>query len=621
MATLPARLLEVEFDAGIWTDVTADFVELGTRRGRNRESGAFETGTLTFTLRNDARKYDPDNTAGPYYGKLRPNRRVRLRATYNAVTYAVFLGYIDRIAQVSEGPNAAAAAFTVSDFFKLLNRAELPTSSYAAEVATDTPTVWWRLGEPVDAPHFLDAIGAQHLPIFSPTGSVFGAASLIVREPDSAINFDGTTYGEATLDRGISTTAYSIEVWLRLPAVDGAAHSDDGSDSIYVQGDYESSSNFIRLAVYHRSLGTLGKLFFTDGTGVVDSTIRIDDDQVHHVVAVREAGGALKIYIDGVDRTSGASSGTWTPTRGRVRIARRVETPAGWDAVIGVLDELALYGSALSLARIQAHNTAGRTPWNGDLPGTRLGRIFDLAAVPAGDRNIDAGTTTLQATDLGGTALGYAQKVEETELGWLFVARDGKLRFIGRQAGITGAYLTSLATLVDDDSGAGLPYRAADADVDESIIVTRSTASREGSFAVTVWDAAAKAEFGWLDETHDGLLHADDAYSTYYAAWILNTHKAPSSRVGAVALELTKDPAALYPAILVLELGDQVLYKRKPQNVGAVISIPMRVEAISHETGPHYWRTRLQLTPFNLAAGVPVGVWNTSLWDQAVWGF
>jgi hypothetical protein len=289
---------------------------------------------------------------------------------------------------------------------------------------------------------------------------------------------------------------------------------------------------------------------------------------------------------------------------------------------VGVIDEVALYTSALSSARVAAHNSGARTPWTGDLPGARLGRILDLAAVPTADRNIDTGSTVLQSTSLGGSALAYAQKVEETDFGELFVTRDGKVRYISRDNLYTGTYLTSQATLVDDDSGAGVPYlNGGSADVDGSIIVTRSTVSRDGSIAVTYYDAAAKAEFGWLDDTHDGLLHASDAYSLAYAQWIVNTHKAPATRIGALDLALAKDPPTMYPAILALELGDRVTYKRKPQNLGAVISIDMRVQSIAHDTGAGYWRTKLELSPINLAAGgAPVGVWDVSLWDQSVWG-
>lgn len=618
MATLPTRLLEVEFDAGVWTNVTADMVDVGSQRGRNRESGAFETGHFMFTLRNDTRKYDPENTAGPYYGKLRPNRRCRLRATYSAVTYPVWLGYIDRISQVAGGPNDAVAVFDASDFFKLLNRAELPVSAYAAEVTDDGPDLWWPLNEPATATTVLDASGNGR--DGTKVGSVtLGAPTLIVRDPGSAAQFveAATTYIGPGLIPIDSATPWAIEFWFRMPAnpafiqmlLTATTGRIDWGGSNYLALQLNNVSRLLSLDVANSA----GTLYSANPPGALNA------NQTYHVVLTHDSDRKLRVYIDGALAVTGATTaGTFSFTN---LFVGSTDTQAAPNATI---DEFAVYtggaSTALSAARIAAHNTAGRTPWDDDTPGTRLQRIFELVAT-TGSYVLDAGEPTLQATDLGGTVLAYAQKVEETTGGLLFVNREGDVVFVGRNSSVTGDYLTSQATLVDDDSGAGVPYRSGDADVDEGVIVTRATVSREGSVAVTFFDAAARDEFGWLDETHDGLLHDSDAYSLSYAQWIVNTHKAPSTRVGTVALELTKDPAAMYPAILALELGDRVTFKRKPQNTGAVFTQDMRVEAITHETGAHYWRTRLQLSPFNLGAGgYPVGVWDVTNWDESVWG-
>lgn len=621
MAVLPTRILEIEFDAGVWTDVTADLVSFSTRRGRNRESGAFETGTLTFTLRNDTRKYDPDHTAGTYYGKLRPNRRVRLRAT-STLTYPVFLGYIDRILQVSGGPNEAVAVFDCSDLFKLLNRVELPASVYIAEKQALTPDLWWPLDEPAGSALVLD-VGAGKVTGAVRAGTTLGAAGLVVRDPGSAMGVVGTiSTGQGFLVEKVlwpaasitGTGPFTVEGWFQC-----GNQTDDGT--IYFQWP---NGPGIYVWIKVRGAGAfVGLLQFNIGlVNAVQSTIRVDDNAVHHFAATRDAIGSMKLWIDGLDRTAAPATDSNTIPAGDIYVGNAVYE-AG---LTGTLQHLAVWRTyQMPLATADILNTAGRTPWRGQTSGTRLTEIFDLAGVPGADRAVATGDTTLQSTDLGGTALAYAQKVEETENGWLFVARDGKVTFISRGNGITGTYLLSQIMLADADSGATppptvVPYRQADADVDEAIIVTRATVSREGSVAVTVYDTAAQTEFGWLDETHDGLLHDSDTYSKAYAEWILQTHKTPSSRVGTVTLTPSVDPT-LWPLVLGLELANRVTYKRKPQNVGSVISLDMRVEAIAHELVGQMWTVELQLSPFYLAGGVQTGVWDTSLWDQAVWGF
>ena len=634
MAVLPTRTIEIEFDTGVWTDVSADLVSLTTRRGRNRELGAFETGQFILTLRNDTRKYDPEHTAGTYYGKLRPQRRVRFKAIYSAVTYWVCAGRIDRISQVYGGPNDATAVFQISDAFKDLNRAELPRSVYTAEVAADVPELWYRLDDATDTAVALNSgtLGAayngtyQPIEFYSSPGVEKGVQTLIVRDPGSAVAA-GT--GSVPVSAGqiapatnyylTHTGAWAVEFWARATAFGGA--------SILQQGPQLTPAG-VRIA--WQASGKIGLIILNDaGTAyAVESAAAQALNTTYHFVLRKDADNTLHVLVDGVDTTTNLAGSAGTTLTGTVTPPWPLY-PLYLDATAGsiyTIDELAIYkagaGTALSTARAVIHNAAGRTPWNDDTVEDRLERILTLAGIGAGYWDIDPNAlTSLQATDLGGTALAYAQKIEETEMGRLFVSSDGHIKLIGRNTAEQGAYLTPKATVVDDDSGAGTPYRSTSSDVDEQGIITRSTVSRGGSIAVTVYDSAAQTEFGWLDDVHDGLLHDDDAFSRYMAEWMVNSHKAPMSRVGTVTLELTKDPATMYAAILGLEIGDRVTYKRKPQNTGAVISVDMRVEAIAHETGPHYWRTRLQLSPFNIAAGLPVFVWDVTKWDQHVWGF
>lgn len=611
MAVLPTRLLEIEFDAGVWTDVFADVVDITTRRGRNRELGAFETGSGFVTLRNETRKYDPEYAAGAYYGKLRPNRRIRFRATYSAVTYPVMVGYIDRISQSYDGPNGAVTVIAFSDLFKILNRVELPTSVYAAEVLDDSPSTWFRLGDPVgDVAR--DSI--QGITGTRQGAGAFGAASLVVREPDGAYQQTSNADGIVITDprASITTAAWTVEFLVQ------------GADTGL------SSNVWSQYALTPAGLVSISILAFSDQTAGISivsptvtgstpsSTAKIFNGAVHHVMANYD-GTNLRFHIDGVlEGTSGALVG-FTPVAGSITIGGPPIITT--SSMIGVIDEVATYPTALFFTDAVLHNQAARTPWRGDTPGDRADAILSLAGVSLADRQLDTGTTTLQNTSLGGSALAYLQKIADTELAEVFVTRDGKVRLLGRREALTGAYLTSVATLADATPAAGeVGYRDVSFEVDDADIITRATVSRDGSVAVTYQDTAARAEFGLVDFTADGLLHDDDAYSSDYAQWIVNTHKTPNSRAGAVLITLPADPANTYPKILGLEIGDRVTLKRRPK-VGAAISRDMRVEAVAHSTGGSRWATTLQLSPFDIAGpGLPVWIWGTTKWGQQVWG-
>lgn len=63
----------------ILVDVTSDVMAVQIRRGRSRQLERFTAGNANVTLRNfgpSVRKYDPLNTAGPYYGQLVPRKQI-----------------------------------------------------------------------------------------------------------------------------------------------------------------------------------------------------------------------------------------------------------------------------------------------------------------------------------------------------------------------------------------------------------------------------------------------------------------------------------------------------------------------------------------------------------------
>lgn len=92
-------------DSAILADAPADVVDVsdialrvGIRRGRNRILNNFEAGTATVVLEDANGDWNPQNTAGPYYGKLLPLRKIRIWADYDdgggMQRYYIFSGYI-----------------------------------------------------------------------------------------------------------------------------------------------------------------------------------------------------------------------------------------------------------------------------------------------------------------------------------------------------------------------------------------------------------------------------------------------------------------------------------------------------------------------------------------------
>ncbi len=116
-----------------WTDVTAYFLGGTQRRGRQHELDTIQAGTAAISLRNTDRRFDPANSAGPYYGTLLPMRRLRLKWTINSVTYTRFLGFIERWPRTRVGPTWSQVDLTVVDGFEQLAQTDISDQFWASE--------------------------------------------------------------------------------------------------------------------------------------------------------------------------------------------------------------------------------------------------------------------------------------------------------------------------------------------------------------------------------------------------------------------------------------------------------------------------------------------------------
>ena len=115
-------------------DITNQVMKVSTRRGRNRILSQFEAGTATVTLNDPNSDFNPQNTAGPYYGKLLPLRKIRIYATMeyegSPIEIAIFAGYITSYdTGFYDGVNTTSTVvLQCVDGFRLLNNVSTGTS-------------------------------------------------------------------------------------------------------------------------------------------------------------------------------------------------------------------------------------------------------------------------------------------------------------------------------------------------------------------------------------------------------------------------------------------------------------------------------------------------------------
>jgi len=116
--------------ASVIVDVSNVVDSINTKRGRNAQADQFQTGTLSLRIVDQNGDFNPMNSAGPYYNLLTPMRKVQITATYGAVTYPIFSGFITSYSTSTPQSSVGDVVYTTIqavDAFRLAQNAQIST--------------------------------------------------------------------------------------------------------------------------------------------------------------------------------------------------------------------------------------------------------------------------------------------------------------------------------------------------------------------------------------------------------------------------------------------------------------------------------------------------------------
>jgi hypothetical protein len=151
--SLPTLTCEIAFndptDTPTYTDVSAQHISTRITRGRNHELDRMVAGKTVTRLRDPDGYFDTTNLGSPYAGNVLPMRRMRIRGTWQGVTYDRFNGYIESYPR-SWTPGPAGVAYVelhAVDAFKVLALAKVSTArsaeSSGARVGAILDAIGW----------------------------------------------------------------------------------------------------------------------------------------------------------------------------------------------------------------------------------------------------------------------------------------------------------------------------------------------------------------------------------------------------------------------------------------------------------------------------------------------
>ena len=144
-----------EFTVGgiSFTDITSRVTGLSLSRGKNRDLDRFNAGTLSVTVNNEDRAFDPLYTSSPFYGDIVPRRDVRVLANGTAVQY---VGKILDWNFDFEPNGRQSASLEAADGFTFLAQQELTPGTAVAqltgarvEAVLSQPSVDWPVADRV----------------------------------------------------------------------------------------------------------------------------------------------------------------------------------------------------------------------------------------------------------------------------------------------------------------------------------------------------------------------------------------------------------------------------------------------------------------------------------------
>ena len=136
-----------------FTDITARVTGLSLSRGKNRDLDRFNAGTLSVTVNNEDRAFDPLYTSSPFYGDIVPRRDVRVLANGTAVQY---VGKVLDWNFDFEPNGRQSASLEAADGFTFLAQQELTPGTAVAqltgarvEAVLSQPSVDWPVADRV----------------------------------------------------------------------------------------------------------------------------------------------------------------------------------------------------------------------------------------------------------------------------------------------------------------------------------------------------------------------------------------------------------------------------------------------------------------------------------------
>lgn len=276
-------------------------------------------------------------------------------------------------------------------------------ADYAAAVLADSPRAYYRLAES-SGTNADDSSTNNSDATYNGSGITYSVAGAI--SGNTAISMNGATWIDlpnGVLDIPTSSSAKSTECWFKTTANDACLIGGRGATDTPVWdlaiGKNGASQDNGKLTLLIRDDAN-------EGIGVLWSTATYNDGQWHHVVATFDASDNMRLYADGAlvagPTNYPTASGFTFSTFARIGEDLYHGTSGAGNLITplnGSIDEVSIYDTELSAARVLAHYQAGTGSGGAFLRTDVTGvTLTTTPSLPAGVLNTAVTGVTLTTT-------------------------------------------------------------------------------------------------------------------------------------------------------------------------------------------------------------------------------
>ncbi|WP_367134412.1 MULTISPECIES: hypothetical protein [Streptomyces] len=531
---------------------------------------------------------------------------------------------------------------TCVDAFSLLSQVQLD-DPLTMEINSHSPRFLFKLDDPQGSTSFADATGTYPA---APIGiSKAGAGSLVAGTAITAASSSGTYTGSsgtvvtvsnpnpgtslvapasfiALTSVGIKGPANPTGTWSRMIAFRYTGPVPTGSGQATMWSSFDLHAGGGSTLYWKVEVGGVLQLVMggpsNSPLAYQPSATSVADSNWHLAIASYDHNAAqLMISLDGgtVYWTSVPSSqeptglvsdsvGGWIdPTTGN---------GSAWQYK-GDLSFVAEFPTALTGTDCANLYTAWKSACSGESTTARYARVLRYSGY-IGPSSIETGMTASMGTAAsiaGQDAVTALQSVVDTEGGQHFVSRDGTVTFKARS---TRYNSTSPLYVFGERTDLGeWPYEDCALDYDSTHLSNQVTVSQSGT-GQQFYAQDAQSITDYFPRTLSRSINSASALECQDAAsYLLSRYKQPTTRVGALKLHPSANPA-LWPVCLSLELGMRVRVMRRPPAPAPAITVDCFIEHIQWEMDDKgdAWVT-LQCSPADTTPYAAFASWHTTL--------